>query len=87
MQFPAVVQEGETAPAVVSPATLAHMNRDGIRNLVTKMESDLMASRPIQKGERIYTFFATPTYHRKRNERIMDYVIRWQEAQQRFKEV
>ena len=55
-------------------------NEEGIGNLMAKLERELLQSKPIQKGQRMYNFFSTTQYHRKRGMPITEYCLQWQKA-------
>ena len=90
-QMTAVQMHPDLSDAVVqnedAAAWKARRNKVGIDNVMTRLRERLGVSKPVQKGERLETFFQTRRFHRKAGERITDWTIRFEEGLNRLEEV
>ena len=58
----------------------ADRNRRGIEALMARLEPELGQQLPQKKGESLQMIFATNKLHRKRGERVTDYITRFEEG-------
>ena len=56
------------------------MNKLGITNLVKHLKDNLLRSTPIERGNRMYDFFSTQKYCRKRGMRMAEYNLLFQQG-------
>ena len=56
------------------------MNKQGVINLLAHLKENLLRSTPIERGNRMYDFFSTAKYCRKRGMRIAEYNLLFQQG-------
>ena len=71
----------------VVPPTMREVNLKAIDLLVQRLEQDLLQSKPVQRGERMESFFATNKFHRRPGMRMTEYNLLWHRGVEELAEV
>ena len=84
-----VAIEASTAGSEVLPRdpTNREINLLAIEKLMIRLERDLLQSKPVQRGERMETFFSTNRFHRLPGMRMAEYNLLWHRGIEELAEV
>eukprot|EP00959_Pyramimonas_sp_CCMP1952_P432807 9063717-Pyramimonas_sp.AAC.1 len=61
-------------------------NQVGIENVLQHLEASSGQQKPVQKGETLETFFESAQHHRRRGERMTDWLIRFETGLRQLRE-